>query len=72
MTTTSTSSSRQLKFVALDENKRPVEVPSIIPETEEEEFLYTTGKERAEIRKLKRQKSKELAEFISLEKPWDN
>jgi acyl-CoA hydrolase len=61
-----------LTFVALDENKRPVEIPSIIPETEEEKFLYTTGKERAEIRKLRRQKSKELAEYISLEKPWDN
>jgi len=60
-----------LTFVALDEDKRPVEVPSIIPETEEEEFLYNTGKERAEMRKLRRQKSKELAAYISLEKPWD-
>jgi len=60
-----------LTFVALDEEKRPVEVPSIIPETEEEEFLYNTGKERAEMRKLRRQKSKELAAYISLEKPWD-
>jgi acyl-CoA hydrolase len=61
-----------LTFVALDENKRPVEVPSIIPETEEEAFLYETGKERAEMRKLRRQKSKELAAYISLDKPWDN
>ncbi|CRK81797.1 acyl-CoA thioesterase [Neobacillus massiliamazoniensis] len=60
-----------LTFVALDSNKRPVEVPSVIPETEEEKFLYNTGKERAEIRKFRRNKSKELAEYIALEKPWD-
>ncbi|PLS15843.1 acyl-CoA thioesterase [Bacillus sp. M6-12] len=60
-----------LTFVALDENKRPVEVPNVIPETKEEEFLYKTAKERAEIRRFRRQKSKELAEYISLEKPWD-
>lgn len=60
-----------LTFVALDEDKKPVEVPSVIPETEEEKFLYKTAKERAEIRKSRRQKSKELAEYISLDKPWD-
>ncbi|MED4207333.1 acyl-CoA thioesterase [Neobacillus mesonae] len=60
-----------LTFVALDENKMPVPVPVVIPETEEEKFLYETAKERAEIRKLRRKKSKELAAYISLEKPWD-
>ncbi|GHI00415.1 acyl-CoA thioesterase [Neobacillus kokaensis] len=60
-----------LTFVALDENKKPVPVPGVIPETEEEKFLYETAKERAEIRKLRRKKSKELAAYISLEKPWD-
>ncbi|MCQ6279613.1 acyl-CoA thioesterase [Bacillus sp. EB600] len=60
-----------LTFVALDENKQPVHVPGVIPETEEEKFLYQTGKERAEMRKLRRQKSKALAEYISLKKPWD-
>ncbi|CAM4091581.1 cytosolic long-chain acyl-CoA thioester hydrolase [Lederbergia lenta] len=61
-----------LTFVAIDENKRPVEVPGVIPETDEEKFLYKTGKERSEMRKLRRKKSKELAAYISLEKPWDN
>ncbi|MBI0580325.1 acyl-CoA thioesterase [Neobacillus cucumis] len=60
-----------LTFVALGENKRPVEVPSVIPETEEEIFLFQTAKERAEMRKIRRQKSKELAAYISLKKPWD-
>ncbi|HWO74487.1 MAG TPA: acyl-CoA thioesterase [Bacillus sp. (in: firmicutes)] len=61
-----------LTFVALDENKKPVEVPGVIPETEEEQFLYETGKERAEMRKMRRQKSKELAQYITVKKPWDN
>ncbi|MFB6468293.1 acyl-CoA thioesterase [Cytobacillus sp. Hz8] len=60
-----------LTFVALDENKKPVEVPGIQPESDEEIFLYNTGKERADTRKLRRRKSKELAEYITLEKPWE-
>jgi acyl-CoA hydrolase len=60
-----------LTFVALDENKKPIEVPQIIPETDEEKYLYETGKERAEIRKLRREKSRELAQFITVKKPWD-
>ncbi|PLT33428.1 acyl-CoA thioesterase [Bacillus sp. V5-8f] len=60
-----------LTFVALGEDKRPVEVPAVIPETEEEKFLYETGKERAEMRRFRREKSKELARYITLEKPWD-
>ncbi|MDQ0272520.1 acyl-CoA thioesterase [Cytobacillus purgationiresistens] len=61
-----------LTFVALDENKKPVPVPAVIAETEEEKFLYQTGKERAEIRKMRRKQSKKLAEYISLDKPWDH
>lgn len=60
-----------LTFVALGEDKRPVEVPAILPETEEEKFLYNTGKERADMRKFRRQKSKELAANITIKKPWD-
>lgn len=60
-----------LTFVPLDQDKRPIEVPTVIPETEEEKFLYETGKEREKVRKLKRQKNKELVSKLSLDKPWD-
>ncbi|MDM5197408.1 acyl-CoA thioesterase [Fictibacillus enclensis] len=59
-----------LTFVALGEDKRPVEVPAVIPETEEEKFLFETAADRAEMRKVRRARSKELAEVISLRKPW--
>ncbi|WP_085524228.1 acyl-CoA thioesterase [Tuberibacillus sp. Marseille-P3662] len=60
-----------LTFVALDENKKPIEVPEVLPETEEEQILYESGHERAERRKERKKKSKELAESITLKKPWD-
>ncbi|WP_026695878.1 acyl-CoA thioesterase [Peribacillus kribbensis] len=60
-----------LTFVPLDENKRPMEVAPVIPETEEEKYLYETGKERERIRKLKRQQNKELVSKLTLNKPWD-
>lgn len=58
-----------LTFVALDENKRPIDVPEVIPETEEEKFLYETGEERAKVRRLKRHQNKELVSRLTLEKP---
>lgn len=61
-----------LTFVPLDENKRPIEVPAIIPESEEEKYLFETGKERERIRKLKREQNKELVAKLSLGKPWDS
>ncbi|MFD2616366.1 acyl-CoA thioesterase [Terrilactibacillus laevilacticus] len=60
-----------LTFVALDENKKPVPVPGVIPESEEEKYLFNTAPRRAEHRKQRRQHSKELAEFITLKKPWE-
>jgi acyl-CoA hydrolase len=60
-----------LTFVALNEDKKPIEVPKVIPETEEEIFIYNTAKDRAQVRKMRREKSKELANYISLKKPWD-
>lgn len=60
-----------LTFVALGEDKRPVKVPQVVPETEEEKLLFSGGQERAEIRKARKMKSKELAARIPLTKPWD-
>lgn len=58
-------------FVPLDEHKKPVEVPAVIPETEEEKYLYQTGKEREKIRKLKREQNKELVSKLTIGKAWD-
>lgn len=61
-----------LTFVALGDHGKPVPVPGIIPETDEEKTLFETGQDREIDRKHHRQKSKELAKFITLEKPWDD
>ncbi|WP_101843046.1 acyl-CoA thioesterase [Halobacillus sp. Marseille-P3879] len=60
-----------LTFVALDENKKPMTVPELRPETEEEIFLYESGKARAETRRIRRKHSKELTEKVGLDKPWE-
>ncbi|MGM9925713.1 MAG: acyl-CoA thioesterase [Bacillus sp. (in: firmicutes)] len=59
-----------LTFVALDENKRPVKVPAVIPETVEEKKLHETAIERAEIRRKRKQKSKELASVLTTARTW--
>jgi acyl-CoA hydrolase len=58
-------------FVPLDENKRPLEVPGVIPETYEEMLLFESGKERESMRRLKREQNKNLASKLTLDKPWD-
>ncbi|NGP46893.1 acyl-CoA thioesterase [Bacillaceae bacterium SIJ1] len=60
-----------LTFVALDENKKPVEVPKIVPETDEEKFLFESGKQRAEMRRTRRDHHRVLTEIIGLQKPWE-
>jgi acyl-CoA hydrolase len=60
-----------LTFVALDENGKPTKVPKVIPQTPEEIKLHQTGEERAAKRKEHRRKSKELASFITTDKPWE-
>lgn len=58
-----------ITFVALDQHKRPTPVPQVIPETEEEKKLHETAPERARIRKESKQKSKELATFLTTNHP---
>jgi acyl-CoA hydrolase len=43
-------------FVALDEGGRPVRVPPVLPETEEERRRYEAGRERREERLARRRK----------------
>ncbi|MFC4402451.1 acyl-CoA thioesterase [Gracilibacillus xinjiangensis] len=60
-----------LTFVAVNDDGKPVPVPNVIPETEEEKYLHETAKERVEARKKRRKASKELAKNIQLKKPWE-
>lgn len=54
-----------LTFVALDENGNPIPVPQVIPETDEEKWLNETAHSRAAHRKIRKQESKDLAEYFS-------
>jgi acyl-CoA hydrolase len=60
-----------LTFVALDDNNKPVPVPAVIPETEEERQLHETGHSRAEMRKFRRGESKKFAHFLITQFPWE-
>lgn len=60
-----------LTFVALDDNKKPVEVPQVIPETEEETKLHESAPQRAEMRRIRRVESKKLAGFFTMKYPWE-
>lgn len=60
-----------LTFVALGDDKKPVPVPDVIPETEEERKLNETAPRRAEMRKQRREESKQFAGFLSMKQPWE-
>ncbi|WP_411843137.1 acyl-CoA thioesterase [Salinicoccus sp. HZC-1] len=60
-----------LTFVALDESKKSIPVPGIVPETGEEKYLFESGKQRAAMRRERRVHSKELTTKIEVSKPWD-
>lgn len=54
-----------LTFVALDSNGKPLVVPKVVPETEEEKMLFCTGEQRSIERINRKKQSKELAKAIS-------
>lgn len=55
-----------LTFVALDGNGKPVRVPEVVPETEEEKMLFNTAKQRIALRKERRKHSEEFANDLSV------
>ncbi|MFX3632815.1 MAG: acyl-CoA thioesterase [Candidatus Pristimantibacillus sp.] len=60
-----------LTFVALDENNKPVPVPAVIPETEEELKLFELAPQRADMRRIRREESKKFAGYLTVKQPWD-
>ncbi|MEQ6388632.1 acyl-CoA thioesterase [Bacillaceae bacterium S4-13-58] len=60
-----------LTFVAVDENGRPIDVPLVYPETNEEKWLHESAPQRAERRKERRTTSRELAKKFGTGLPWD-
>jgi acyl-CoA hydrolase len=60
-----------LTFVAMDNDGKPVTVPKVIPETDEEKWLHSTAPERAERRRKRREESKKIAGEIGHLKPWE-
>jgi len=61
-----------LTFVALDKDNKPIQVPEAIPETKEEKRLHETAPQRAEIRKMRKMQSKDLASFLTSNYPWNH
>ncbi|MEN1967551.1 acyl-CoA thioesterase [Lentibacillus sp. N15] len=60
-----------LTFVAVDHNGRPIPVPDVYPETDQEKQLHQSAPARAEQRKQRRRNSKEMAENFGTEYPWN-
>lgn len=60
-----------LTFVGLDEQNKPVLVPKIVPETEEEKKLFETAQHRAEMRRNRREDSKKFADYLITSYPWE-
>ncbi|MFC5452687.1 acyl-CoA thioesterase [Paenibacillus aestuarii] len=60
-----------LTFVGMDESNKPIPVPRIVPETEEERKLYETASLRAEMRKTRREESKKFADYLVTTYPWE-
>ncbi len=56
-----------LTFVALDEEGKPIHVPGVIPQTQEEKLLYDSALERKEARKIRRLESKKFAEYLGVD-----
>lgn len=60
-----------ITMVALDENQKPTLVPGVYPESKEEKWLHQDAPRRAEIRKERRKRSKEMANTFGTSFPWN-
>lgn len=60
-----------LTFVSVDEGGRPLPVPEVVPESDEERMMNRTGEKRAEMRKARRAESKSFAQHLTTTKPWE-
>jgi len=54
-----------LTFVALDEHRRPIPIPPVIPETYEEVKLHQLAPQRASHRRARREQSQLFASYLS-------
>ncbi len=61
-----------LTFVGLDDDSnKPILVPKVIPETEEEKKLHETAEYRTHMRKHRREESKKFADYLLTKYPWE-
>src|SRR5699024_3208369 len=60
-----------LTFVAINEKGRPVSVPAVYPETDQEKKLHENAPVRAKYRNERRKQSKEMAATFGTEFPWN-
>ncbi|MCH1623995.1 acyl-CoA thioesterase [Ferdinandcohnia quinoae] len=60
-----------LTFVALDENGKPKQVPTVVPQSDEEKMLHQSAKDRAETRKKRKKENEKMAQLFSVALPWE-
>lgn len=60
-----------LTFVAINESGRPIPVPQVYPETEQEKLLHEQAPIRAEHRNNRRKQSREMGSTFGTDFPWD-
>ncbi|WP_407269372.1 acyl-CoA thioesterase [Radiobacillus sp. PE A8.2] len=60
-----------ITMVAIDQDNKPVTVPSVYPESDEEKWLHQEAPRRAELRKERRKNSKDMARDFGTALPWN-
>jgi acyl-CoA hydrolase len=60
-----------LTMVALDENGKPSPVPKVIPQSDEENMLHESAKDRAEMRKTRKKENESMAAKFKVILPWE-